>query len=55
MNKITIFENPEFGKIRTADINDQIYFCGSDAAPALEYSNTRNELGIDKSTTPSNR
>lgn len=41
MNEITVFENPEFGKIRTADINDQIYFCGSDAASAVDNSTTR--------------
>lgn len=59
MNKITIFENPEFGKIRTADIDDQIYFCGSDVAKALGYSNTRDALskhckGVVDLLTPSN-
>ena len=59
MNEITIFENPEFGKIRTADINGQIYFCGSDVASALGYTYTADAIrvhckGVVDLSTPSN-
>nr|DAZ55158.1 MAG TPA: repressor domain protein [Caudoviricetes sp.] len=34
---ITVFESKDFGKVRTADIDNKIYFCGSDVAKALGY------------------
>lgn len=34
-----IFQNEEFGSIRTIEENGQIWFCGSDVASALGYSN----------------
>ena len=37
-SEIKIFENEEFGKVRTIEINDKIYFCGSDVAKALGYT-----------------
>ena len=37
MNELQIFENNEFGKIRTTSIDDKVYFCGSDVAKALGY------------------
>lgn len=43
-NEIEIFENEEFGKIRTTEIDDKVLFCGSDVAKALGYSNTRDAL-----------
>lgn len=43
-NNIQIFENSEFGKIRTLQINNQPYFVGKDVAIALGYSNTRDAL-----------
>lgn len=36
--KLQVFENEEFGEIRTVEINDKIYFCGSDVAKALGYN-----------------
>ena len=39
MNDLQIFENPEFGSIRTIEKDNKIYFCGSDVAKALGYSN----------------
>ena len=39
MNEIKIFNNKEFGEVRTTTINDKIYFCGSDVAKALGYVN----------------
>ena len=43
-NEIEIFENEEFGRIRTTEIDDKVLFCGSDIAKALGYSNTRDAL-----------
>ena len=37
-NEIKIFENEQFGSIRTLDENGKIYFCGIDVAKALGYS-----------------
>lgn len=45
MNDLKIFENAEFGQIRTAEINGKPYFCGSDVAKALGYSNARKAIG----------
>ena len=44
MNELQIFENNEFGKIRTTSIDDKVYFCGSDVAKALGYSNAPDAL-----------
>ena len=41
MNEITIFEHPEFGKVRAAELDDQIYFCGPETASAVNNSTTR--------------
>ena len=38
-NEITIFENPEFGKVRTLEINGEPWFVGKDVAEILGYSN----------------
>lgn len=38
MNNLQIFENPEFGQIRTAEENGKALFCGSDVAKALGYA-----------------
>lgn len=37
MNDLKIFENPEFGKVRTVTINNEVYFVGKDVAEALGY------------------
>lgn len=39
MNEITIFENPEFGKVRTTLIDNKPYFVGKEVAEILGYSN----------------
>lgn len=44
MNEMQIFENQEFGKIRTIEEGEVIWFCGKDVAAALGYSNTRDAL-----------
>lgn len=40
MNDIQIFNNSEFGAIRTVQINGDVLFCGADIAKALGYSDT---------------
>lgn len=35
---IKVFEKEDLGKIRTADIDNKIFFCGSDVAKALGYA-----------------
>ena len=44
MNKVSIFEHPEFGRIRTLEIDGKIWFCASDVAAALGYSNPRDAV-----------
>lgn len=44
MNELTIFENPNFGEVRTIDINDKPYFVAVDVARALGYSNPHDAI-----------
>ena len=44
MNELTIFENPEFGAIRTVELDGEPWLVGKDVATALGYSNTRDAL-----------
>lgn len=37
MNELQIFENSEFGSVRTVDIDGKIYFVANDVAKALGY------------------
>lgn len=37
-NVIKIFENEEFGSVRTFEEQGKVLFCGSDVAKALGYS-----------------
>lgn len=43
-NQLTVFDNKQFGKIRTLEENSRILFCGKDVAVALGYSNTNDAL-----------
>ena len=43
-NEIKIFENEEFGSIRTLEKGDKVFFCGKDAATALGYRDTVNAI-----------
>ena len=38
MNELRIFQNPEFGEVRTVTIDGEYWFVGSDVARALGYS-----------------
>lgn len=40
MNELTIFNNEEFGAIRTVLLNDEPYFCLSDVCKCLDLENT---------------
>ena len=42
--KIKIFENEEFGSVRTIEENGRVMFCGKDVALALGYSDTNNAI-----------
>ena len=44
MNELEIFENPDFGKVRTMEIDGEPYFVGKDVAEILEYTNPRKAL-----------
>lgn len=57
MNELQIFNNPEFGKIRTLLLDDEPWFVGRDVAKALGYAKPENAVKAhvddeDKSTTP---
>lgn len=40
MNELQIFNNSEFGQIRTVQLNNEVWFVASDICKALELSNT---------------
>lgn len=44
MNNIKVFENSQFGNIRSIDIEGEPFFVGKDIADALGYSNNRDAL-----------
>ena len=56
-NEVQIFNNPEFGEIRTIEIEGKPYFVASDVAAALGYANPRKAVsdhckGVTKRDTP---
>lgn len=45
MNELKLFENPDFGNVRTLETDDgRVMFCGKDVSIALGYSNPRDAL-----------
>lgn len=55
MNELKIFNNPDFGEVRTLNIDEEPWFVGKDVAVALGYTNPRDALakhvdGEDKNT-----
>lgn len=44
MNELKIFENPEFGRVRTIEESGTVLFCAKDVATALEYKDTVNAI-----------
>ena len=43
-NNLTVFQNEQFGQVRTIDEKGKIYFCGGDVTKALGYSNPRDAI-----------
>lgn len=39
-NSVRIFENEEFGSVRTVEVDGEIWFVGKDVAEVLGYSNS---------------
>lgn len=57
MSEVQIFQNQQFGEVRTLEENGEILFCGSDVAKALGYTNPSKALsdhcrGVTKRYTP---
>lgn len=46
MNTLQVFENPEFGSIRTVEIGGEPWLVGKDVAVALGYSNPSKAVAI---------
>lgn len=44
MNDIKIFENPEFGSVRTVEVSGEAYLVGKDVAEILGYSNANKAI-----------
>ena len=44
MNELKIFENPDFGKVRTMEIDGEPYFVGKDVAEILGYKDTSDAM-----------
>ena len=58
-NEIKIFENEEFGSVRTIEIDGKPYFCGNDVAGALGYVEKAKAIrthckGVSKMDIPTN-
>lgn len=62
MNDLQIFSNPEFGQVRTVEIDGQPWLVGKDVAAALGYKNPQRAIrdhvededkGMTKTVTPS--
>ena len=56
MNDIKIYENAEFGSVRTLEVNGEPYFVGKDVAEILGYAKPENAVSThvddeDKTTT----
>lgn len=44
MSELKMFENQQFGKLRTMIIDGEIWFVGKDVAECLGYSKARNAI-----------
>lgn len=61
MNNLKIYENAEFGQIRTVEINGEPWFVGKDVAETLQYTNPQKAVrehvdeedkGVNEMDTP---
>ena len=46
MNSIKIFNSPEFGEVRTIEINSEAWFVGKDIAEILGYVNANKAVAV---------
>jgi len=46
MNKLQIFQNPEFGEVRVITIEDESWFVGKDVARTLGYADTNKAIAM---------
>ena len=46
MNELMVFNNAEFGQVRTMEINGEPWFVGKDVAEALGYSNSSKAVSV---------
>lgn len=44
MNELTVFQNQEFGRMRTTEIDGEVWFVGKDVARALGYKNPQEAI-----------
>ncbi len=44
MNNVQIFENEEFGQVRTVTIDGEPWFVGKDVTEALGYADTKSAI-----------
>ena len=44
MNELTVFQNQEFGRMRTTEIDGKVWFVGKDVARALGYKNPQEAI-----------
>lgn len=59
MNNLKVFNNNEFRTVRTFEVNNKTYFCGSDVAKALGYAIPSKAIkthckGVSKMEVPTN-
>lgn len=47
MSELQIFQNEEFGQVRTIEINNEPWFVGKDIADALGYGNNRQAIATN--------
>lgn len=45
-NKMTVFENEEFGRVRTVEVEGEPWFVGKDVARALGYKKSENAIAV---------
>lgn len=45
-NKLAVFSNPDFGEVRTLEINGEPWFVGRDVATALGYSDAKKAIRV---------
>ena len=52
---MTVFQNAQFGEIRTLDENGKVLFCGNDIAKALGYARANDAITVHCRSTVKRR